>query len=85
MSAQAQNPFEIAKRAQKVARLVEQIDHELVARGWDPHRDAARVVTTLRGWTDARWAEIAVLAAVCPPSAVSRARVVSTYERRACS
>lgn len=78
------NRFKQAKRDAKVARLVDEIDHQVSTRhGIDPLAEAYRVVNAMASWTPEVWAQLALLAAVVPPSADSISDVVAVYVRRA--
>lgn len=60
-----------------VQKLVEEIDRQFSG------YDARRLVNSMADWTPQRWAELALLAAVTPPSVELIAEVISVFVRRA--
>lgn len=66
------NPHESARRLEKATKLYRAIRSQAVAGG----HHAVQVADTVSRWGDAEWAKAAVLAAVRPASAETRALVL---------
>lgn len=78
------NPFEQARREEKVSRLLEAADREATRGGLVP-LDPAHAPGILDAWKRAgreHFAQLAVLAAVHPPSDVTRAAFLARLESR---
>lgn len=80
------NHFAQVHRLVKAHRLVDTIDQNLTSGtgGFvNPHADAKGIAAALRKWTDAEWAQLAVIAGTHPPSATTRELVIARYVERA--
>lgn len=86
----AQNGFERIGRANKVRRLVIELDKLCTDAGRHPVHLGDRVADMLTRWEDDKWQRLALLAGVIPksgklPSAETRAAVVAFYRDRSSS
>ena len=76
------NPFAVAKHLEKRDALVAQLDRIVQMCGLNPQHDAHLVVGVIRGWSEARWAELAVSCGKNPPSEITRGMVVDALLAR---
>lgn len=84
----ARNGFEYVARANKVRRLVAELDKLCADAGRHPVHLGDRVAEMLERWEDDKWHRLALLAGVVPksgklPSAETRALVRAFYRDRA--
>ncbi len=77
------NPIELTRRAEKVAKLVAEIDRLMVRCELNPMTDWPVIVNVINGWGPEHWSSLSMAAAVRPPSPVSRAMVVGALKARA--
>ncbi len=77
------NQIELTRRAEKVAKLVAELDRLMVRCDLDPKEDWPIMVNVVRDWSPEHWASLSASAAVRPPSPVSRAMVVGALKARA--
>ncbi len=77
------NQIELTRRAEKVAKLVAEIDRLMVRCDLNPATDWPVIVNVIRDWTPEHWSSLAMTAGCFPPSPVSRAMVVGALKARA--
>lgn len=83
----ASNGFERVGRANKVRRLVTELDKLCADAGRNPVHLGDRVADMLTRWEEDKWHRLALLAGVIPksgklPSAETRAQVIAFYRER---
>ncbi len=79
----ATNIWEREARAGKLSKLLDAADKLVREGGLDPHFHAAAIHDVWTRAKDWHWSRLAVLAAVRPPSAVTRLAFLEALEHRA--
>lgn len=76
------NPWELAARERKVARLVAEVDRLSHDAGLHLVHDAETVAAMMDGWDELTWAALADRAGVRHPSRATQQRVVGRLRSR---
>ena len=81
----ATNLYKAQAQADKAARLVVAIDALCLEGAIDPHSLAEGVCEVLLKWTPGKWAALAVIHGINPPSEEVQGMVLEVYASRALS
>lgn len=77
------NQIELTRRAEKVSKLVAELDRLMVRCDLDPMTDWPILVNVIRDWTPEHWASLSASSGVKRPSAMTQSMVVSALAARA--